>query len=460
MNCKVEKTEKANEVKLEITIEAEKFENAMKKVYFQNAKYFNIPGFRKGKAPMNIVEKYYGAQIFYEDAFNDVATEGYEEALKENKIDVKIMIMGLGSVGQYLLDYLCSAGDERIEIIVAGRNKDKMQQDVNIVRVAAAIRGKLRTKIKIVENCDLDNIESIKKCLRENQPDIIVNTSRVYAGLKYGSISWKNFRAYGIWTPLAIKYIKNIMEAVEAETPSAIVINTSYSDAVIPWLKSAGKAYPDFGSGNLNHLIPRIRFAVAQKYGINDDWNIDVSLATGHFHDVVISKEGQNEGITQLISVSYKGEKIVFDQKEILSRCVIPMPVDAKRNMMNASSNYEIISAILDAVFENKKIRIHIPGFGGNIGGYPVWIDGSNGDVKAYIDEENFAYEDMVLHNQKSMYKDGIEKIENGNLIYTDELIEKVQKTFGTKLPKCVTFEQIDETAEYIIQNIIKKAGK
>ena len=87
MNCKVEKTEKANEVKLEITIEAEKFENAMKKVYFQNAKYFNIPGFRKGKAPMNIVEKYYGAQIFYEDAFNEVATEAYDEALKENKIE-------------------------------------------------------------------------------------------------------------------------------------------------------------------------------------------------------------------------------------------------------------------------------------------------------------------------------------------------------------------------------------
>ena len=88
MNCKVEKTENANEVKLEITVEAEKFENAMKKVYFQNAKYFNIPGVRKGKAPMNIVEKYYGAQIFYEDAFNEVATEAYEEALTENKIDV------------------------------------------------------------------------------------------------------------------------------------------------------------------------------------------------------------------------------------------------------------------------------------------------------------------------------------------------------------------------------------
>ena len=88
MNCKVEKTENANEVKLEITVDAEKFENAMKKVYFQNAKYINIPGFRKGKAPMNIVEKYYGAEIFYEDAFNEVAREAYDEAIDTKKIDV------------------------------------------------------------------------------------------------------------------------------------------------------------------------------------------------------------------------------------------------------------------------------------------------------------------------------------------------------------------------------------
>ena len=88
MNCKVEKTKNANEVKIEITIEAEKFENAIKKVYFQNAKYFNIPGFRKGKAPQAIVEKYYGKEIFYEDAFNDIASEEYEKAVEENKLEV------------------------------------------------------------------------------------------------------------------------------------------------------------------------------------------------------------------------------------------------------------------------------------------------------------------------------------------------------------------------------------
>lgn len=88
MNCKVEKTKNANEVKLEITVEAEKFDEAIKKVYFKSAKYFNIPGFRKGKAPMQIVEKYYGKEIFYEDAFNEVAGEALEEAVKENKLEV------------------------------------------------------------------------------------------------------------------------------------------------------------------------------------------------------------------------------------------------------------------------------------------------------------------------------------------------------------------------------------
>ena len=102
MSVKVEKTENKNEVKLNFTIESKVFEDAMKKIFNQNAKYFSIPGFRKGKAPMNIVEKFYGSEIFYEDAFNDVFVNVYEEAIKENNIeavtkpevDVKVMEKG------------------------------------------------------------------------------------------------------------------------------------------------------------------------------------------------------------------------------------------------------------------------------------------------------------------------------------------------------------------------------
>lgn len=87
MSIKIEKTEKNNELKLEFTIESKKFDEGMKKVYAKSARYFNIPGFRKGKAPMAMVEKQYGPEIFYEDTFNEIVPEEYERELKENNID-------------------------------------------------------------------------------------------------------------------------------------------------------------------------------------------------------------------------------------------------------------------------------------------------------------------------------------------------------------------------------------
>lgn len=88
MSVKVEKTDKTNEVKLEFTVEAAKFEEAIQTVYKKSAKYFRIPGFRNGKAPFKMVEKMYGIQIFYEDAFNEVASQVYEEGVKESGLEV------------------------------------------------------------------------------------------------------------------------------------------------------------------------------------------------------------------------------------------------------------------------------------------------------------------------------------------------------------------------------------
>ena len=144
---------------------------------------------------------------------------------------VRIMIMGLGSVGSYLLDYLMSTADADIELYVAGRNSEKMLSDINIVRVASAIRGQNRTNVILVDHVDLNEVSSIEDCIKTYRPDIIVNSSRAYSGLKYGSISWKNIRAYGIWAPLAIKYIKNIMEAYEAADDQATTIMLAQTEA-------------------------------------------------------------------------------------------------------------------------------------------------------------------------------------------------------------------------------------
>ncbi len=380
---------------------------------------------------------------------------GLQKELGERK--ARVMILGLGSVGNYLLDYLMSSGDEGLEICVAGRNREKMVSDVNIVRVASLIRGQNRSEVEVMAGVDLNDISSIRDCIRAWKPDLIVNSSRAYPGLKYGSISWRTVRAYGIWAPLAVKYIKNIMEAYVEAGSEAIVINTSYSDAVIPWLKSAGKAYPDFGSGNINHLIPRIKFAVAEEMGIKDYWNMDVTYAVSHFHDVVISKEGQTEGVEQLIDIRYQGEKLMPDMARIFAACKIAMPVDAKRNMMNASSNYEIIQAVLGAVRQGKRSKLHCPGVFGEIGGYPVMIDGSREVVGTYIDDTCFSMEEMRRKNRESIYLDGIEDVWEGSLIYTDELLQKAQCAFGVMLPKKVPFVEIEDTADFIIREIIRK---
>lgn len=368
---------------------------------------------------------------------------------------ITIMIMGLGSVGTYLLDYLISQNNPQIRVVAAGRNADKMTTDVNIVRVAALIRQQNASHVAIDGGCDLNHVDAIAACVDRHKPDIIVNASRVYAGLKYGSISWHNLRAYGIWTPLAISYIRHIMEACEMVDTDAMVINTSYSDAVIPWLKAAGRPYPDFGSGNLNHLIPRIRFAAAEMLGVQDFREIEVVIATSHFHDVVISKEGQTEGVDPLLQVRHKGVPVELDVRELYRRCSIPMPTDAKRNMMNASSNFEIIQTVLTSLKDGQTRRFHSPGALGNLGGYPVLIDGAS--AQARIDDTVFSLEQMAEVNRRSIALDGVEGFEGGALIYTDRLLEKVKAAFGVDLPKRVPFDQIDEVAAFIIREIIIK---
>lgn len=85
MNVKMEKVE-TNVVKLEVVVEAAKFNEALKKSYNKNSKRFNVPGFRKGKAPMNIIKKYYGVEALYEDAINFCCDDTYPKALDDNNI--------------------------------------------------------------------------------------------------------------------------------------------------------------------------------------------------------------------------------------------------------------------------------------------------------------------------------------------------------------------------------------
>ena len=85
MEAKMNKID-TNVVELEIKVDAKDFNEALKKSYNKNSKKFNIPGFRKGKVPMNMVKKFYGVEVLFDDAINFCIDEAYPVALNENNV--------------------------------------------------------------------------------------------------------------------------------------------------------------------------------------------------------------------------------------------------------------------------------------------------------------------------------------------------------------------------------------
>ena len=87
MSLQVEKLEK-NMAKLSVEVPAEQFEAALKTSYNKNKNKFNIPGFRKGKAPQAMIEKMYGVGVFYEDAVDEAINASYPDAAKESGLEI------------------------------------------------------------------------------------------------------------------------------------------------------------------------------------------------------------------------------------------------------------------------------------------------------------------------------------------------------------------------------------
>ena len=87
MSLQVEKLEN-NTAKLTIEVAAEEFDKAIQTAYQKSKNKFNVPGFRKGKVPYAMVEKMYGAGVFYEDAANDLIPGAYADAASESELEI------------------------------------------------------------------------------------------------------------------------------------------------------------------------------------------------------------------------------------------------------------------------------------------------------------------------------------------------------------------------------------
>lgn len=153
MNFKIEKKEK-NIVTLEIVVPEEQFKAAIVKAYKKTVGKYNIPGFRKGKAPMNVIVKMYGDNVFYEDAINYSIDETYSKVIDESGISP--------------IDY------PKIDIVEVGEGKDLIYKAEVLTRPEVTLGQYTELKIKKTKNMiKEDQIQAEITNLREKNSRII-----------------------------------------------------------------------------------------------------------------------------------------------------------------------------------------------------------------------------------------------------------------------------------------------
>lgn len=173
MKVKMEKVE-TNVVKLEIVVEAEKFNEALKKSYTKNGKRFNVPGFRKGKAPMAIIKSYYGIEVLYEDAINFCCDDTYPKALEENNI--------------MPVDY------PEIDIVEIGEGKDFIYTAKVVVKPEVELGQYKKLDVKKVEyKVEAEEVEKQLKDMQEKNARI---ENKEDGAIEKGDIAVIDFKGF------------------------------------------------------------------------------------------------------------------------------------------------------------------------------------------------------------------------------------------------------------------------
>lgn len=353
-----------------------------------------------------------------------------------------IMIAGLGSAGNYVLDMASKMpvfGDCSF-VVVSRSPAEIIEKRLNITRISAGLFD-LYPKITYVRR-DLHDIEGMTRLLGEVRPGIIAYTGRYIKGLKYGAFSYPNQMGYGVWTPLSIVLIHKLMRAVELSGCGARVINTSYGDAVSPALAAVGLA-PFVSAGNINHLIPRLRRAIARAAGGFDPENADVRLVGSHYLNTYVSREGSARGSAYGLHWTYNGKKSASpSDSELFAGCCDATVSGAERNWMIASD----VVRLMELMFlrDGRERIIHAPGPFGLIGGYPLCF--KDGEMR--LDESHFSRGDMIAINEKSLACDGIGKIDASGIHFTDEARQRMKDVFSMEYPEVLAVSECEAFAE------------
>lgn len=310
------------------------------------------------------------------------------------------------------------------EIVAADVDEQRGLQKTNNVILGAANMG-YYPRMKFV-GIDLNDIDGTSAILRNEQPDVVVNSTTLQSwwvlGAQLREEAYLRILDAGLgpWIPMHLTLTHKLMQAVRKSGIRTHVISTSFPDAVNCILSKVGLA-PTVGIGNFDLLVPRVKKAVGEKLGIPMR-NVSVFMLGYHYHDVRVEEFGTTGGAPYFLRILV-GDRDVTEEvnAEQMLLTPIPTPPLTGSDPQVASSAVKNILAIVNDTGE----LTHAPGPQGLPGGYPVRLSAKGAEV---VVPAGLTLKEAVHINEEAQKYDGIERIEDDGSVVLTEKSHKIME--------------------------------
>jgi hypothetical protein len=338
----------------------------------------------------------------------------------------RVMIVGLGSLGSVLLEFL--ARDEAIgEIIVASRDRARGERRCNLARVGALAQG-VAPQIRFVP-LDLDDVGHAAEVFARHVPDLIVSTASMQTWwlteLLPPSARARLGRApFGAWLPVHLALAMKFMQAVRQADYRGHTLVASFPDVVNVVLARLGLA-PTCGLGNLDEIVPKLRYLAGQRLHVSPR-AVRVLLVAHHALEPFVFGKRERDAPPHWVLIECDGRDVT--ERVEAGRLLFepyPLPPGPAWHFLTAASATRLIRAL---VGESEGL-LHVPAPGGLPGGYPVVA--SRGGIHLF-ELPGLSREQAIAINERSHSFDGIERIDaDGTVQFTAETAQVVQEALG-----------------------------
>ena len=334
-----------------------------------------------------------------------------------------VLIVGIGEVGRYLLEFLAREASP-MRIIAGDLDLRAVEAKVDNALFGALLHNRHpdMTPLEI----DLFDIDRAAGILTEIRPDVVVNCSvlqtwHVIRRLPKDEYERLSSAGLGAWLPVQLTLAMKLAQAIEQSHCSPHYVNTSLSDLTNPVLGAMGLP-PTIGIGNVALIESAVRTLVARRVG-RPRTDVMVTMIAHHVHWVLWREAGYKSGAPFFLKIQVDGEDITdrFDRLALMKEAILLYPTGTSFSAVSASSAIHNLMALLS----EEPVSTHSPGPNGLPGGYPVVLSSAGASVDL---PREIGLDEAIAMNLEAQTYDGIKKVDDDARVhfmpYTIEIMK------------------------------------